>query len=261
MDIIAPVKLTNINNIISVLGATTPTLFPFWESKGTIVTGISAKILESSDEAAVKALEDEFAPILHRGGIYTYHFNTGGNNHLKGSDDASYSFGNGTVDTPLSLGALILPNVVNENAITAKYDSAGNKEEYKFGIDANGKLELELHDAGASASEIAVSTTALLIGKAVFVVAAYDGSQAAPVINLYVDAKLDNDGTTVESGTYVAMENTTAPLLIGSSGVTAAPLNEFSGRLGMPFLCPKFLSQSDVTVLHHLYEEMFGLES
>ena len=142
-----------------------------------------------------------------------------------------------------------------------KYEefSAGNLEEYKFGIDANGKLELELHDASASATEIAVSTASLIIGKAVFVVATYDGGETTPVIKLYINAVLDNDGSSIEAGAYVAMEDTATPILVGSSGVTATPLNEFHGRIGMPFITGKELSQSEVTALWHIYEEMFGL--
>ncbi|MCZ7600005.1 MAG: LamG domain-containing protein [Gammaproteobacteria bacterium] len=91
---------------------------------------------------------------------------------------------------PFSVGAWILPNAIATNVIIAKYDSAGNLEEWRLFIDANGKLSLELHDASASATEIAVSDDALVVGQQRFVVATYDGGETAPVVNLYVDGEL-----------------------------------------------------------------------
>lgn len=260
MQSIADLKLVNLNNILSILGTTKPSLWPFLEKTGLLVSGISVGDLIPSETAgAAEALEDDFSPILHSGGIYSYHFHPTGDHHLAGIDHANFSFGNGTVDSPFSVGALILPNAINENAIISKYNSAGNLEEYKFGIDANGKLELELHDASASATEIAISDNAIVIGKAVFVCATYNGDEAAPVIKLYANSVLDNDGSSVETGAYVAMEDTATPLLVGCSGVTATPLNEFHGRIGLPFITGKELNQAEVSALNDIYRDMFGL--
>lgn len=257
MEALSELKLVNIRNIMAVLGQTSVALWPFWEKTGQVVSGIAPAILQPSDEVALRNIEDEFAPILHKGGLYSYHFNSVGNNHLRGTDEAQYSFGNGTVDSPFSVGALILPNAINNNVIMAKY--TGLAEEWKFFIDSSAKLSLELHDASASATEIATTTSALLIGKPIFVVASYDGGETAPVINLYVNGILSNDGSSVETGAYVAMEDTTTPLLIGASGVTATPVDEFNGRIGMSFITGKALTASEVTNLWHIYEEMFGL--
>lgn len=253
-------KWSHLNSILGILGTTKPSLWPFLESTGVLVSGISpGDLIPSETAGAAEALEDDFAPVLHPGGIHSYHFHPTGDHHLAGVDNAAYSFGNGTVDSAFSCGAFIVPNAIASNAIITKYDSAGGVEEYRFWIDAAGKLDLELHDASASASEIAISASALTLGKGVFVAATYDGGETAPVINLYVDGALVNAGSSTETGSYVAMEDTAAPLLVGAGGVTATPTTEFHGRLALPFVTGKALTQADITALWNIYRVMLGL--
>jgi hypothetical protein len=243
-----------------VLGTTTPALWPFWEQTGGLVTGIAPTDFTPAETAgAAEALEDDFSPVMLPCGLFSYHFHPTGDHHLAGADHAAYSFGNGTVDTPFSVGAWIRPNAVSTNVVMAKYDSAGSKEEWRLFIDSSAKLSLELHDASASATEIAASTAALTAGQWVFVVAAYDGGETAPVVNLYVNGTLANDGSTTESGTYTAMENTDAPLTVGCSGVTATPVAEFHGRIALPFLTGKQLSAGEVGQLMAITAPMVGV--
>lgn len=261
MSHFSPTKTARLlTEIMAVLGTTTPSLWPFLEKTGLLVSGISVGDLIPSETAgAAEALEDDFAPVEHVGKVCSYHFHPTGDHHLAGIDHASYSFGNGTVDTPFAVGAWIQPNALATNVIVGKYDSAGNLEEWRFFIDANGKLSLELHDASASATEIAISDNALTIGQWVHVVASYDGGEAAPVVNLYVNGALVNDGTTVETGAYVAMENTAAPLTVGCSGVTATPVAEFHGRIALPFLTGKLLTAAEVLALHEYGSVLLGM--
>jgi hypothetical protein len=249
-----------LNDILTVLGVTKASLWPFWEPTGVLVSGIGPGDLVPSETAgAAEALEDDFAPVLLPCGLYSYHFNPSGDHHLAGSDHASYSFGNGTVDSAFSVGAWIRPNAIASNTIVAKYNSAGGVEEYRFWIDADGKLDLELHDASASASEIAVSDAVLTVGQWVFVAATYDGGETAPVVTLYVNGAAVNDGATTETGSYVAMEDTAAPLTVGCGGVTATPTTEFHGRIALPFLTGKALTAAEVQTLHAYTAPMVGI--
>lgn len=248
-----------LNAILAILGTTKASLWPFLESTGILVSGIGPGDLVPAETAgAAEALEDDFAPYQHPGGVHSYHFHPTGDHHLAGIDDAAYSFGNGTADTPFSVGAWIQPNTVATNVILAKYDSAGNLEEWRFFIDSNGKLSLELHDASVSATEIAVSAAALTPGQWIFVVATYDGVAATPTVNLYVDGALVNDGATVEAGSYAAMENTAAPLTVGCSGVTALPVAEFHGRMALPFLTGKALTAAEIGQLYEATGQLLG---
>lgn len=249
-----------LNDILTVLGTTKPSLWPFAEATGTLVSGISpGDLIPSETAGAAEALEDDFSPLLLPCGLYSLHFHPTGDHHLAGIDHANYSFGDGSVDSAMSLGAWIRPNAIASNTIIAKYDSAGNLEEYRLWIDADGKLDLELHDASASATEIAVSDSALTVGQWVHVVATYDGGETAPDVRLYVNGAAVNDGSTTESGSYTAMENTAAPLTIGCGGVTATPTTEFHGRIALPFLCGKQLTAANVQTLYSYTAPMVGI--
>ena len=261
MSAFGPWQLPTISNaIMAVLGTTAPSFWPFYEKTGILVSGLSAgDLIPSETAAAAEALEDDFAPLLHIGGVHSYHFHPTGDHHFAGIDHANYSFGDGTVDSAFSVGAWVCPNAIATNVIIGKHDSAGAKEEWRFFIDSNGKLSLELHDASASATEIAISDDALTLGQWVFVSASYDGGQAAPVVNLYVNGVLVNDGTTTEAGSYVAMENTTAPLTLGCSGVTATPVAEFHGRVALPFVTGSALTAAQMLQLHDYGSVLLGV--
>lgn len=251
--------LQNLREITTILGTTKASLWPCLERTGVLVSGMAAGDLIPSETAgAAEALEDDFAPLVHIGGVCSYHFHPTGDHHFAGIDHGNFSFGNGTVDVPFSVGAFIQPNAIVSNAIIAKYDSAGGAEEYRLFIDSAGLLSFELHDASASATEIAVSAAALTIGEPVFVVATYDGGETAPVVLLYVNGALVNDGATTESGSYVAMEDTASPLTVGCGGVTATPTTEFHGRISMPFITGKALSATEIAALTVIYRTMIG---
>jgi len=257
-DIALPI--THLDSIMGILGTSKASLWPGVEAVGTLVAGISSGDLTPAETSGTaEALEDDFSPMLHPGGVYSYHFNPTGDHHFAGVDHADYTHGNGTVDTAFSVGALILPNAIASNGIITKFDSAGGAEEYRFWIDADGKLSLELHDASASASEVATGDTTLTLHRPVFVVAVYDGDEVTPDVRLYINGETDNDGATTETGSYVAMEDTASPLLVGCSGVTATPLLEFHGRIAMPFMTGKQLAAAEVKELWNIYRFMVGL--
>lgn len=246
--------------IMAILGPTKASLWPFLEKTGQLVTGISVGDLVPRETAgAAEDLEHDYAPVEHAGRVHSYHFHPTGDHHLAGIDDDAYSFGTGLVDAPFSVGAWILPARAINNVILAKYDAAGGAEEWRLFIDAAGSLSLELHDASDSTKEVAASTSPLVVGRPHLVVATYDGGETAPVVNLYVDGVLANDGTTTETGAYTAMENTATPLTIACDGVTALPTNEFHGRIALPFVTGKQLSATEVAQLYAIYEELLGI--
>jgi hypothetical protein len=172
-------------------------------------------------------------------------------------DNAAYTFGTSAVDGPFSVGAWIRPNAIASNTIMAKYSAT--VREWRLWIDAAGKLDLELYDESVDTTEIAASTVALTKGLWQLVVATYDGGETDPVVKLYVNDQLANDGTTTETGAYVAMEDTATPLTIGCSGVTATPVNEFHGRMALPWLTAKALTADQVSQVYALTAPMVGL--
>ena len=256
MTVYNPQTERYLNDILTILGVTKTSLWPFWESTGQLVTCIGVADLIPSNAGAAEDLEHDFAPLKLPCGLYSYHFNPAGDCHLAGTDNAAYTF----IAGAFSVGAWIRPSAISSNAIMAKYDSAGNAEEWRFWIDANGNLALELHDANVSASEIAISDTVdPVLNQMQFVVATYDGTPATPLVYLYINGIAVNDGTTAETNAFVDMEDTATPLTIGCGGVTAVPTTEFHGRIAMPFLCGKQLTAAEVVTLRDIMRPLIGI--
>ena len=99
-----------LNDIMSTLGTTKASLWPFWEPAGTVVTGIGV-----GDLTPTETTSTGFAPLLLPCGLYSYHFHPTGDHHLAGVDNAAYTFGDGTVDAAFSVGAWIRPNAIASN--------------------------------------------------------------------------------------------------------------------------------------------------
>lgn len=246
-----------LNDILTILGTTKTSLWPFWEHTGTLVSCIGiGDCVASETGGAAEALEDDFAPVQLPCGFYSYHFNPTGDHHLAGIDHANYSF----VAAPFSVGCWIRPSVITTGVMLAKYDAVGNADEWRFGMAATGVIALELYDASASASEIGLSSEQVGLGTMEFVVATYDGTPATPDVHIYIDGVDENPtGATTETGAFVDMEALAAPLTIGCDGVTAAPTNEFHGRIFMPFITGKELTAAEVVTLRDIMRPMVGI--
>lgn len=258
MTVHNPLREGQLNLILDILGTTSPWIVPGWESVGSVVTAIGAGgHLTSSDEAGAVTLESEFAPNELPCGLYSYEFVPAGNLHLSGADAASHSFGDASVDSPFSVGAWIRPNAIASLTILSKYSAT--VREWRLHLDSNGLLTFDLYDESVDATEIAASTSAIELGKMQFVVASYDGTETAPVLYLYVNGAAVNDGSTTETNSYVAMENTATPVLVGAHGVTGTPVQEFNGRIWLPFITGKALTAAEVKALYALTVPMVGI--
>jgi len=246
----------HLNDILTILGTTTPQLFPFWEGTGQLVTGIGiGDLIPSETAGAAEDLEHDFAPLKLPCGLYSYHFHPTGDHHLAGIDSADYSFA-GTGG--MSLGAWIRPTTVTNNCIMAKYDVAGADREYRLWLDAANKLDFEMYDDTANASSITISaTTDITLGHMQFVVATYDGVAATPGVVLYVNGIAVTSANT--TGGWTDMIPGATPLTVGCAGVTATPTFEFHGRIALPFITGKGLTAANVTDLYKITAPMVGI--
>lgn len=248
-----------INQILDILGTTKTLFVPGWENTGSVISAIGAAGFTSSDENGAVTLQSEYAPIEMPCGLYHYGFVTSLNHNWNGSDNDAFSFFT-AAEEPFSVGLWFRPNLITAAMdLIAKYDPAAT-EEWRFGMTNAGLLFLELYDASANASEVGTADTALTPGQWVFCVATYDGTAATPDVHIYVNGTdYNSTGATTETGAYVAMENLTAPLMIGASDVTASPDNVTSGRIALPFICGKELTAAEVVQLRDIMGPMVGL--
>ena len=64
--------------------------------------------------------------------------------------------------------------------------------------------------------------------------------------------------TDIDDATYVDMEDLGGPLMIGAADDNAAPANEFTGRIALPFICGKALSAANVAAIKGLGDQLLG---
>ena len=138
----------------------------------------------------------------------------GNDDNINLGDHDAFSFGAGTADMPFSVSAWIYP-VSEYRMIIAKRDDSTAQREWSLDLAAGRKITLSLHD---NSNWVSVRgrrwNTALVASKWCHVTATYDGNGLGGIA-IYVDG-IRRDDTNVSAGTYVAMENSTASLLLGA---------------------------------------------
>ncbi len=246
-----------LDQFVAVLGSTKTTFWPLLESTGALAQSYKESVhaFTRTDGGA-----NGFHPVQHPGGVHSYHFLKGADQHGAGVDHADFSFGNGTTtDAAVSFGAFVWQDVQGAAAaILSKYDTAGTDREWSFLINASNKPELELYDDNANASEAGMADTVLTLNQFQFVVITYDGAQDDPGVAYYLDGAADGTGTT-QTGAYVAMQAGATPVMLGAEDDTAAPTNEFNGRIALPFVCGKALTAAEVVTLNGIGRTLLGL--
>src|SRR3990167_5296839 len=186
-----------LDQIITVLGATKPTLFPFLESVGCgtaagtgLITNYKGAYhtMQATDEVpTATTLQAEFSPFKHVGGVHSYQFTAAGNHNLMGEDSADYEFAAGA---DFSVGAWILPTDITTVTIMSKYD-VNLQREWRLQLDANSKISLESYDETNDQTRISAGTTAITINQWSFVVATTDGADLDASHSLYLNGAAD----------------------------------------------------------------------
>ena len=175
-------------------------------------------------------------------------FDMGGAAKVTITDHANLSFGDGSNDSPFSVAAWIYltPGIAVQPIIT-KWETAN--QEWHFELTGLETLRLRLFDQSAGAQVFINSDAALATGWH-HVVATYDGSGGATAGNgvlLYVDGSLV-DSTATNNAAYVAMEDLTADVLIGSETIVSSSF--FTDKLDNVAIFNAELTASQVAVLY-----------
>lgn len=242
-----------LDTIITTLGSTKTTFFPFFESQDDLVRSYKENyhtLIPTSNGPGFDA--------LYHNGVYSYLFDPDNSMYLLGEDSTDYDPGDGTTDEVWSVGCWILPYDITSVDIMAKYDT-NSQRTWRFGIDGSNKLFFDQYDETADATEIGTSGTSVTANQWTFIAWTYDGGETTPVIAFYQNTTADATTSTTESGTYTAMENNTAKLTIGASLATDVPTNPFNGRIALPFICGKQLTSANITTIEGAGRVLLGI--
>ena len=174
-------------------------------------------------------------------------------------DSDDFSFGDGAIDQPFSVVALIRTGAdPTSRVILSKFDTSVSQEEWLLELDATDRPRFALYDDSAAAHIGRYDATALSANTRYLLVATYDGSQASTGIRIYLDAARVDD-TDDNSGTYTAMENGAEVLALGYRQAAASKENFFQGRIGLAAIVGKQLSQDEVWELKEAINGYFGI--
>lgn len=250
-----------LDQIITVLGSTKTTFWPLLESQDDNRDDLELYSYKESIHTLVVNGDatEPFYPYRHIGGVHSLSFDGAENQFLSSADSVDFTFkGAGAEDEPFSIGLWMLPRDITGVTFMAKYDTNVARE-WRFQINGSNKLVIELYDEDVDKTEIGTSTTSVTSNQWTFVVITYDGTETAPVVGFYQNATKDATIDTTEVAGYINMEDLGTALTIGADLATGAAANEFTGRIALPFICGKELSQANVTTLYGVGQTLLGL--
>lgn len=177
-------------------------------------------------------------------------------------DQANLSFGDASADSAFSVIALAkVTNTAASRAIAVKYNAAGTAREWEFRITAGDLLYMGLYDESVDVAPNRTSDAAITQGSWAMLGGVYagtGGATAANGITLYQDG-LSIASTASNNASYVAMENTAAPVNIGARGsTTPEAATYFQGDLALVAVVAKALSATEMWALYQLLQWYFN---
>ena len=210
-----------------------------------------------------KSLASFDTSISPLGNGYEVVFN-GTDEQVDTDNDNRYIFGDGASDEPFSVFALVqVVAGTSIQTILSRYDvtTGDTKQEWIFFINGEERPVLQLYDDSVTSAYIGrESLTALTTNTRYFLVVTYDGTGVSAGIRIYIDAVRSNDNEIAGAGTYVAIENTDAPLKLGNilNTNTVADLL-WSGRMALAGLCAKELNIHEIWQMKELINAYYDL--
>lgn len=191
----------------------------------------------------------------HGGGSY-YSFSVAEGGYFNAGDSASFSFGNGSNDSPVTLGAWIRrTSAVSGPTIFSKGFNPAGGGEYACGaplgigayyIDASEGI----YSTSGSSAVVAYDSAWHLV------VITYDGTGGSSAMNgtqVYYDGSPTSMDGILNDPAYVAMENTATDLTIGGSAILGSAL----GDISIAFITAKEMSSNEVLFLYEKTKKFY----
>jgi len=175
-------------------------------------------------------------------------------------DQADFSFGDGAVDQPFSIVALLNSDGIasGQETVFCKHDETSGSElrEWQIVLDGDENCFFYLWDESANARIGRRSSTGAS-GWTNYTLT-YDGSSSDVGISIYRNGAGQAEASD-SSGTYVAMENSATVVQIGKQIGASANDEFFDGRLALIALCAKQLSHDEAWAIKELINGFFNL--
>lgn len=175
----------------------------------------------------------------------------GVDDYISVADADNLSFGDGSSDSPFSVAAWVKSDTTGSTRILVKGEDVS--QEYAFTVSGGGFTGLSLYDANYDNRIQLTSSTAITSGVWQHWAATYDGTGSFSSGKIYLNGN-PVATTTSETGSYVAMHNTSASLDIGRFNVTISGTNYKSftnGYLDDVAVIAKQLTDDEVSAIYN----------
>ena len=171
----------------------------------------------------------------------------GVNDYISLGDPANLSFGNATTDSPFSISARFLFTGIALPIVSKYRDVGAGDGEYLLNVGADGTASLVLIDNEVNV-RIGVSfNTNIQPNTAYHIVVTYDGGGSNSGIKLYLNDVEVTSKTLTGAGAYVAMHNTTTPVIVGAQLLNFATPQYGKGSVWDVAVFDKELTASEVS--------------
>ena len=221
-----------------------PRLFYAWTTPATTEVDLSGSGNTGTYQAFTTA--DQVAV----GSCWTM-LGDGSTKYVSIADSDTLSFGDGTNDSPFSVGGWVnLTDSANKQIILAKWNQTATTREWTLNYENTERLRLYLYDEDANKTTIRAASGATTVGWR-FVVATYSGlggASAGDGAVLYVDGAAITS-TATNDANYVSMVNTNSPVYVGAreeSGMAGF----FASNMGCVFVEGSELTAAEIKQLY-----------
>ena len=179
----------------------------------------------------------------------------GTNDYVDCGDDDTFTFGDGSSDSPFSISCQANMNDATLFYFIAKHKSTGDVyREWMLYVGSADNLSFAISDHSAGAHKRVESTSAITSyeGSWMHIVGTYDGSGTVSGLKLYINGAQIETSVEKDDAGYVAMENTTTHLTLGRRDTSYS-----DGKLDAVMIFDKALTGDEVL---YLYNQGTGTE-
>ncbi len=219
---------------------------------GSSSTGIGNPMSLSPKPVAYYPLGDQDAfnganYLVPNSSLKDYVFDFIPNDYINLGDSDTFSFGNGTIDSPFSISAWV--NMTDATSFVTIAKDATSNREYVIRTLTDDKLYFYLLDNvnGGYIGRIGSGTVTSYQGTWIHTVYTYNGNSSSSGVKIYLNGS-QVDNTNYQGGSYTAMSNTTTSLNIGRQELLSTHAN---GKISNASIFNTELSSTQVETLYN----------
>jgi hypothetical protein len=183
-----------------------------------------------------------------------YYFDNGAGDNISAGDESAFTFGNGTTDSPFTLSFMML-GLTSFSATDGWLSKATSSTagEYYFITTSGGNAFFRLVDNSTGAYIGKTISSAFTADRWYNVHLTYDGSGNESGIKIYFDGQAKTTSSS-SSGSYTAMEDTSAALLVGDRASEPA-----FGRMTLVEIITNELTAAEILATNRYQSVQLGL--